>query len=156
VTDAFVQRVDECGLNGFHFIKVWPYPKGVHWREAAKKKEKAKGVKQLKRHTLLIRLWLKGNEPDAAEKRAIKQLEDDLDAQLAVRSLCAPLFGCYDGSDIADGEFRMFLAAPDADKLEQKLLPWLKAINWPRRAEAIKRYGDLYDQTAEERLISLR
>lgn len=33
VTNVFVDRVQERGLGGFHFLKVWPLPKGSNWRQ---------------------------------------------------------------------------------------------------------------------------
>jgi hypothetical protein len=45
VTDKFVSRVVEHGLNGFDFQIVWPLPPGVSWFELAKQatKERNRG-----------------------------------------------------------------------------------------------------------------
>jgi hypothetical protein len=36
VTGRFASRVREHRLEGFAFVKVWPYPKGVDWRKPPK------------------------------------------------------------------------------------------------------------------------
>jgi hypothetical protein len=153
VTDQFVRRVREAGLNGFDFPKIWPFPRGVNWRmEAKKQRRKTQKRRKLKDNTLVIMLSLAGNKPNAKEKKCIKRLENDLDVQLAVPSLDAPYFGSYEGSDTVEGEFRMFLSCPDADALEQKLLPWLEAIDWPTEIYVMRRYGDMYDPDVPEEM----
>jgi len=125
VTDKFVKRVQDAGLNGFDFTKVWPLPKGTNWRRQPRSETlKPNPLRELKCHSLIVVLPVKGKKPDAKERRAIKKFEDDLDAQLVIQSLDAPYFGSYEGSENPPGEFRMFLSCPDADRLEEKLRPW--------------------------------
>ena len=40
VTDAFKERVEAAGLQGFDFVKVWPLPRGTNWRQLHKKKRR--------------------------------------------------------------------------------------------------------------------
>lgn len=151
VTGEFVQRVRDAGLNGFDFRKVWPLPLGVNWRtEQQTEIPDATGGKELKRHTIVIQWPLAGNKPNAGERKLLKHLENELDAQLAVPSLEAPFFGCYEGSDKVAGEFRMFLSCPDADRLEEKLHPWLGCLSLASTVRVLKRYGDMHDPDADE------
>lgn len=153
VTDQFVKRVHEAGLNGFQFNKIWPFPPGVNWeRQAVKQRRKTLKAQKFRDNTLVIMLSLAGAKPKAKEKKYIKSLEDDLNAQLTVTTLDAPYFGSYEGSDIVDGEFRMFLTCPDADALERKLLPWLQAIDWPTEIYVMRRYGDMDDPDVPEEI----
>jgi hypothetical protein len=151
VTSEFVQRVRDAGLNGFDFRKVWPLPLGVNWRTEQKTEiSVATCGKELKHHTIVIQWPLAGNKPNAVERKLLKHLENELDAQLAVPSLEAPFFGCYEGSDKVAGEFRMFLSCPDADRLVEKLHPWLSCLSWASTVRVLKRYGDMHDPDAEE------
>ena len=159
VSNHFVDRVRDCGLNGFNFRKIWPLPKGVNWRLEDKRVKVAKpehrDVLALKQQTVVLQLLLTGQKPNTAEKSHIKRIEDDLDAQLAVKSLDEPFFGVYEGSDIANGEFRVFLCCPDANRLVQKLDPWLRRIGWKSGLRVFKRFGDLRDVNAPEEAFEL-
>ena len=157
VTSSFVNRVYEAGLNGFHFIKIWPFPKGVNWRKESNRKEKMKraATRSLKQNTVVVILPLTAAKPNASEKKKIKLLENDLDAQLAISHLAAPFFGQYEGSDNVDKEFRLFISCPDANKLLEKLSPWLNTLNWRRTVYVMKRFGEMHDESAAEEIIEL-
>lgn len=152
VTDEFVKRVQTHGLNGFDFAKIWPFEKGVNWEaQPAMETYEAADKVELKQNTLVIILPLKGKKPDKDEKKIIKRLGSELDAQLVITSLDAPYFGSYEGDDTVNQEFRMFLSCPDVDALMNKLEPWLKGLAWPSKATVLKRYGNLHDEDAEEK-----
>lgn len=38
VSQQFVDRVQEHNLNGFHFVKLWPLPRGKSWRKSVPNK----------------------------------------------------------------------------------------------------------------------
>ncbi len=157
VTRTFIDRVYAAGLNGFDFIKLWPLPEGTNWRIEDKKLKKKQFAirKNMKAQTVVVAFALSGKKPSAAEKKSLAKLEDDLDAQLAVRSLDAPFFGVYEGHEIQEGEYRMFLRCPDADALAAKLIPWLQSIVWSSEVHAMKRYGDMRDPNAREKILDL-
>lgn len=157
VTDQFVKQVREHGLNGFDFLKIWPYEQGINWRlEAKKKRKKAAISKKLKQNVLVIILQFKKTKPNASEKRIVKQIEDELDAQLIIPSLDSPYFGSYEGIDTIDGEFRLFLSCPDVERLVLKLDPWLNQIEWPSNVYIMKRYGEIHDADAEETVEQIK
>ncbi|EDL58364.1 hypothetical protein [Gimesia maris] len=157
VTDSFVDRVLSSGLSGFRFVKIWPYKRGEDWRIQGKKTHKKAAIrKDLKKQTLVLFLQLNKEKPISTEKKAIKKLEDELDAQLVLQSIDAPYFGSYEGIDTLDGEYRLFLSCPDVDALSEKLQPWLNHLEWPNSAYIMKRYGDMYDSDAEETLEQLK
>jgi hypothetical protein len=156
VTDVFVKRVEESGLNGFDFIKCWPFPKGVYWQlENKKHSPQRKVAEKLKQQTLVLIFPVVGKKPNASEKKVIKRYEDELDAQLVIRSLDAPYFGSLEGDEPVEGEMRLFISCPDVDRLVQKLQPWLDHLGWPRTCYAMKRYGKMYDENAEESVIEI-
>lgn len=157
VTDSFVDQVLSSGLNGFRFVKIWPYKRGENWRiQGLKTSKKAAIRKSLKKQTLVLFLQLKKEKPVSTEKKAIKKLEDELDAQLILQSMHSPYFGSYEGSDTVDGEYRLFLSCPDVDVLCQKLQPWLEHIVWPSSVYIMKRYGDMYNPDVEETLEQIK
>lgn len=162
VTDAFVDRVQQCGLNGFHFLKMWPHPEGVNWRMEAKRvdeelelaRQKAGEIDaNLKNQTVVIFLGYEGTKPSAVEKKKFKRLQDELDAQLMVASLNAPYFGSYEGHEEKPGEIRMFLSCPDANALVQKLRPWLGQLDWPGSVSILKRFGTMHDAEAPQEVV---
>jgi hypothetical protein len=44
VTNTFAEAVTEHSLNGFNFVKVWPFPEGVNWEREKRKKQRAPTV----------------------------------------------------------------------------------------------------------------
>lgn len=157
VTNHFVERVTQAGLNGFEFTKIWPYTKGVNWRLEAKKQNVRDTIAEnMKQNTLVIFLKLKKDKATRDEKKYVKQLQNQLDAQLVLQSIDASYFGSYEGIDIVDGEYRLFLSCPDVDALCEKLQPWLNYLEWPNGAYVMKRYGGMYDPDAEETLEQLK
>ena len=122
--------------------------------EALKKEKKKRTItRQLKKHTLVVILPLSGKKPTAAEKKKIKALENELDAQLMVTSLDAPFFGSYEGSDNVNNEYRIFITCPDVNALVQKLHPWLQALGWSGPVHVMKRFGEMHDVEAPEELL---
>lgn len=157
VTDDFVRKVHEAGLNGFEFTKIWPFPREINWRDQASKRFKWKDeqVQRLKQNVLVLMLPLSGKKPTAVENKRICQLELELEAQLLIPSLNAPIFGKYEGSETINQEHRLFIACPDVARLVTKLLPWLRTLDWGRQPRAIKRFGDLHDVDGREEVVDL-
>ena len=156
VSDDFVERVNESGLNGFNFTKVWPFPKNTDWEKEAAKQELASSKKMAKSgglpkgNSLILVFEFAKKKPSKAELKQISNYEDELDVQLVVKSLDEKYFGSLEGREKVDGEMRLFLSSPDVDSLELKLEPWLENLNWGRSVTYIKRYGDLHDPDAKE------
>jgi hypothetical protein len=136
VTETFVRRVREHGLNGFVFLKVWPVPEGtLLWKfhKQERKKQLPKGLptgKTLKGNVLMIFLNLANPEKaNKAELAQIKRLEDDLDNLLVTNSQDVPI-GSLEGHDFKRGKCRFILSCPDASALEKHLQPFLKKLKW--------------------------
>jgi len=156
VTEAFVDRTQRAGLNGFDFAKIWPYPRGVDWNsEAAELRRRRRKKSDPEKQTLVVILSLSGEQPNAREKQHIKRLEDELDALLGTPTLKSTYFGTYSGTDITEGEYRMFVTCPNVDKLCDKMLDYLQNLHWPGKACAIKRYGRMYDAKAKEAIVDI-
>ncbi len=156
VTDKFVQRVREYGLNGFDFIKLWPFDRGVDWRKVGRRvTPKLTSDDDLRAHTIVLILPLKGKNPNREEDLKIRTFENELDSQLAISSLDSSFFGRYEGSDTINSEIRMFVSCPSANRLEAKLRPWLMHLNWRGSPLLVKRYGTMHDDAAEEETVEL-
>lgn len=159
VTQAFRDRVEECGLNGFHFVKVWPYPRGVEWRQEEAKARRARAKKKgdLRGETLILRFRLAGTKPTATEKRLMKRFTEELITTLAgENTLTAPYYGTLESVELDRGEWRMFLSCGSVEKLATYLDSWLKACPWPGQLHIVKRRGHLFDGKAKEERIAIK
>lgn len=162
VTQAFVDRVRLHGLQGFHFIKLWPLPPGVSSEEedpAETEKEllvqTERGLLPAKGNTVVIRLGTAKAKASKAEKERLAKSMDEIDGLLCDPRADAPYFGSLEGDDRVDGELRLFLSCPDANALVDRLAPWLKRLTWKGRVEVMKRYGVFTDPDCAEETIVL-
>lgn len=153
VSDAFKARAEEAGLNGLHFIKVWPIPKDVEWR--MERRKNSKGVK-LAGEAFILRFRLKKDKPSTTEKKRAKEIEESLRDQLKVDSLEDKYYGTVEVSEFADGEFRIFCSCPSCEELADYLADWLPSVPWDYDFDIVKRYGHLYDAKAKEKRISIK
>jgi len=156
VTDRFKKRVDQAGLNGFEFWKVWPLTENSDWfvehRTARKKSPTAK----LTGEALGVRFTLGGEDPTVAEKKLAAAIEASLATALKVDSLDAPYQGSIELSEFADGEFRVFCTCPNAEQLVEFLKPWLDQVAWDGDVAITKRFGNFYDTKAKEKRVQIR
>jgi hypothetical protein len=164
VTQPFVSRAEAHGLQGFNFIKVWPWPPGILWHDVNKQRRRARlrkdlpAGKTLKGNTLVIQLQLSkpNSKGTPAERKAVEKIMDQLDAMLVDVDSDAPPVGNLEGFDYGvPGECRLFLSCPDADALAAKLRPWLKKLHWPHSVRMLKRYGNFADRDAREETVKL-
>ncbi|MEI8212564.1 MAG: hypothetical protein WCI02_10475 [Planctomycetota bacterium] len=146
VTSPFVERVNQTGLNGFHFKKVWPFPVGIdYWMEDKKSRKAAtqihasSGSVSFKAQSLVLRLTLAGPKLSKDEKKRIAFIEDELDAQLFTPSLESPFFGCLEGKKTSKGVTTLFLSCPDSEKLYEILSNWLESLRWTPRPTVVLR-----------------
>jgi hypothetical protein len=146
VTTPFVERVHEHGLNGFHFVKVWPFPEGTNYRLEDKKHwladrqiVTASGPADIKAESLVICLPLAGAKLSADEKKRIAVIEDEIDAQLFTPTLDTPYFGSLEGKKTAKGMTKLYLSCPNAEALFGKLETWLRSLAWEPRPTAVLR-----------------
>ena len=162
VSTPFVEKVHEYGLNGFHFVKVWPFPEGVDYRIEDKKRWK-EGRRvmtptvstDIKAESLVICLPLDSGKLSKDEKKRISSMEDDLDAQLFTPTLDDPYFGSLEGKKTAKGITKLYLSCPDAEALFRKLSHWLKALNWQPRPKVLVRNVSFDDFSAGGREVTV-
>ena len=156
VTDKFKTRVEDSGLNGFVFIKVWPLVPGTNWEiEEAIRRKKCKKV-QLVGQALILRLRLKKDSPSSRERKMVEQILESLASKLVVESIDHRYWGTLEVSEFEDGEFRIFCSCPNCDELAEYLSDWVENVPWEHDFAVVKRYGNLYDQKAKETRILIR
>lgn len=157
VTQPFVDRVREHGLQGFHFIPLWPLPEGVIWREIDRKTsreesliETEEGSAPIKGNTVVLAFPLARAKPDQAEKAQLAKFMDELDSLLNNPRRKSRYYGNLEGDDHDRGVSRLFLSCPSADALVKKLRPWLEKLSWNKPIRVIKRYGEYTDPNCRE------
>jgi hypothetical protein len=164
VTQPFVDRVHQLDLQGFHFIKLWPLPPGVSWRDEDRKNRRneeqvkiKRGATPVKGNTVVLLLPIAKAKPSKAEKDRLTKVMDDIDALLhdPAGKTDAPYHGSLEGDDVFEGGMRLFLSCPDADALVEKLYPWLKALSRKTHVKVLKRYGEYVNVNCREEWVEL-
>jgi hypothetical protein len=156
VSEEFVQRVKLNNLNGFNFIKIWPFSKnGPTWQEHHRKNQQLQTEEliRMEKHTLVIVLILENNNIKQYEKEQIVLFENALDSELMIPSIESKYYGNYVGHDIVNNEYRIFLSCPDVDLLFQKIKHLINTSQWSGNIILIKRYGKINDPDAKEVVI---
>lgn len=161
VTTPFVERVAAAGLNGFHFMKIWPFPEGVdYWmedkknRKAANELKTASGFQNIKAESLIICFPTQEAKLSKEERERIREIEKELDGMLYTTTLSTPFWGCLEGRRGFKGMVRLYLSCPNAEKLFQKLSHWLKELKWSPRPVAVLRQFPFDDVRTEGREVS--
>ncbi len=140
VSNVFVDRVVKSDLCGFDFVKIWPLPPGVDYFKAH-----YDGIKHNKEIGFWNGLPIKGQsigiefhpmdtKLSKEEKSKIAQIEDELDAHLMVRSTDPKYyFGCLESKRTVKGVVKLYFSCPNAERLFEKLRPWLQTIEQPSK-----------------------
>ena len=163
VTDQFVQRVQLLRLNGFNFVKVWPFPEGVDYglknserrRQRGNRVRSVSGIKEVKSESMTIDFPLMSSKISLEEKKTIARFQDELDALLVTHSEDEVYFGNLEGRTTGKGKTRLVLSCPDCKALLEKLRPWLISLEWPAKPLVYLRHGSWDDTEVEEILASV-
>ncbi len=149
VTDTFKQRVDDAGLNGMQFSKVWPLPPGESWEmlELREKRNREKSLQPLKGQALSIDLSSKDLESEVEQERMdtiLKQVATELAQHQA--SMQKGFVGAIEGVEMTDDLARIWVVCPDSNVAAEMIQPIVKAANWPGAACLTLFRGNRYDQ----------
>lgn len=164
VSQAFVDRVREHELQGFHFIKLWTLSAGLGGQDEVPQESQKKAQLQAKGrsapvsgNTVVLRLPIARSSPSKKEKERLAKLMDEIDALLydPAAKLSDPCEGVLEGDDVVKGELRLFLSCPNADTLVEKMRPWLKTLSWKGGVKVLKRYGEYVDVDCPEEYVEL-
>ncbi|MCA9241266.1 MAG: hypothetical protein KDA37_13745 [Planctomycetales bacterium] len=161
VTEVFRRRVEENGLQGFNFIRLWPLPPNVSWSRLAREQSKRQETQDLpsgqsiKGNSLVIRLMLPNGlqEPTNEHWARLSAILNNLDALLLDTDSATPYIGSVEGHDVVQAEFRVFCSCPDVDELSAQIQEWRERIDWDGPTQFVKRYGHFTDPDAKEVVI---
>ena len=96
-------------------------------------------------HAVIVTLQLSDSEFGTTEERAaIFDLETKLEATIADRGV-----GEYDGHEIGEGKYTLYMYGANADALFEIVEPILRETSLLDGGNAVKRYGDAADPSAE-------
>lgn len=132
VSNVFSERVTECLLTGFDFAKAWPLPPGSDYEieYLQSKKKGTRSFSHLKEQSIVICFRIENLQ---IERKRIASIEDAIDAHLFVPSSASPYFGALEGKRTSKGITRLYLSCPNAERLFEKLRPWLQTIEQPSK-----------------------
>lgn len=139
VDDRFVRRVEQAGLFGFYFVKIWPFADHESWEDVElrrKRKRKQEGViGELRCHSIEIRLPISdqpnGSEPSDRDCEAAGVLFDKLSAAFAQqKSTEDPFIGAVEQFEPGPGDIVITIICPNSDRAFQAIEPELKSIKW--------------------------
>jgi hypothetical protein len=162
-TQRFVDRVEGAGLQGFLCIPIWPLPAGVTYngerqrlfKLAEKWKPKDMPELNIKGNTVVLRLYCERKTPSKKEltsaEDVMRHLEESLYNDRQARA--EDYFGNVEGHDTVEHEIRVFLSAPDCDRLVSHLMPTLRTLPWPWKFHVVKRRGEYVDEQAAEEYV---
>lgn len=156
VSNVFVDRVVEGDLCGFDFVKVWPLPPGVDFFKFhydGLKQRKDIGFwngRPIKGQSIVIEFQPENMKFTKQEKSLISRLADEIDVRLMVCSTDQNhYFGCLESMRTLKGITKLYLSCPEAERLFEKLRPWLKTINQPTKPRVFLKKVP-YDHTPAE------
>ncbi len=84
-------------------------------------------------------VWLKlsdGHFGTPKEREDLRTLEDRLESTIAEHEI-----GQFDGNEVGDGWYTLYIYGPSTDRLGEVLLPIVQVARPPAGSYAIKRYG---------------
>jgi hypothetical protein len=165
-TQRFVDRVEREGLQGFLFVPIWPLPEGVTYNEeryrvckqAEKWKPKDAPALPIKGNTVVLRLYCEAKKPTKKELVALEDVVAQMEKSLYNEQQERPedYLGNVEGHDVVDYEIRVFLSAPDCDKLVAHLMPSLRTLPWPGRFHVVKRRGEFVEEDVLEEYVRVQ
>ena len=124
---------------------------------AEKWKPKDMPVLDIKANTIVLRLYCDRKKANKKELAAAEEVMAYLEESLynPNQSASETYFGNVEGHDIVDFEIRVFLSAPDCNRLVTHLMPCLRTLPWPGRFLVVKRRGEYTDIEAEEEYVPI-
>jgi hypothetical protein len=154
------EKAESAGLNGFYFIKIWPFPEGESWErmETLRRRSSRGKTEPMKGQCLTISLKLERGKPTEAQESWVRELAFQLEEFLneGADSQEAEFVGAIDDVDSHKNKARIILACPDVYLLFDKIKPWISKVDWPGAVEVEMRFGNRFDDEAKTVLLSIK
>jgi hypothetical protein len=111
----------------------------------------------IKGNTVVLRLYCERKKAGKRELAAAEDVMTHLERSLYDENQASAesYFGNVEGHDVVAYEIRVFLSAPDCDRLIALLMPCLRTLPWPGKFHVVKRRGEFVDEQAAEEYVSL-
>lgn len=158
VTDEFKKRVEDANLNGFLFEKVWPFKRGIDWREkAGEVRQKIRNQSEkLRGESIYIDFYYPDGGLASKSRIQLEKLADSIEMLLSDEMKSN---GEYLGTlEMADdcGEYsRFYVSCPSIKKIQTKLTSWVASRKWPYTCAITFRLGHLHEIKVKERRVEL-
>ncbi len=160
VTEDFKARVERHCLNGFYFIKAWPFPSGESYElaEIARRRELRKTKGKLKGQCVAILLSVPGVEATEEEEKLGFPLAEQLNELLVskMQDLNGEFLGSIESLEPEKKALAIYLVGPDAERLAEAIDPWLKSIKWPHAVTMVKYAGNRFEHGVKKTKVKIR
>jgi len=125
-------------------------------RLARKWKPKDAPALDIKGNAVVLRLYCGSKKATKKEIAAAEEVMSHLESALYDEDQKdADYFGSVEGHDLVDREIRVFLSAPNCDRLVERLMPALRSLPWPGKFHVVKRRGEYVDEDAAEEYVRI-
>lgn len=166
VDNRFTERIDQAGLIGFWFNKIWPFRPGESWEELAwkrKRQHKRDGkFAPLRSQSLEIRLPISdaprdGDEPSDRECQAAEVIIDQLTNAIAEQTKAndGNFIAAIEAIEPGPSGVIVTLVCPDARRTFETIEKTLRASGWPFAMEVNLVPGDPLDRTVKTENIRI-
>jgi hypothetical protein len=160
VTEEFKARVEKHCLNGFYFIKVWPFAPSESYRDAERirKRERRKTKAALKGQCVAILLSVPGIEATEEEEKLGFPLAEQLNELLVskMQDFNGEFLGNLECLEPQRKALGIYLVCPDAERLAEAIDPWLKSLNWPHAVTLVKYAGNRFEHGVKKTKVKVK
>lgn len=164
VDNRLVERVEQAGLVGFWFNKIWPFLPGESWEDLARKRKRehkrAGKFSDLRSQGVEIRLPIRdeaqdGDEPTEKECEEAEAIVDQLTAAIAEQTKAneGQFIAAIEAIEPGPSGVIITLVCPDAKRTFEVIKPTLRASNWPFAIEVYVVPGDPHDRNVKSEII---
>lgn len=160
VTEEFKARVEQYCLNGFYFIKVWPFAPGESYARAEqlRKRESRKIKEKLKGQCVAILLSVPGDEATEEEEKRGFPVAEELNELLVnrMKETTGEFLGSIECLEPEKKALGIYVVGPDAEQLAEVIEPWVKSIDWPHAVTLVKYAGNRFEHGVKKTKVKIR
>jgi hypothetical protein len=158
VTETFKDRVDKAGLNGFYFIKVYPYNEDEDWEriEVRRSRDRRDRLNAIRGNTAVLHLSTASKSQSEEEENAAMTFALKISELLAEehKTLTGDFLGAIEQLDIGRRELLIVMVCADVDRLAGFLESKISKSDWAQPMWLEKIYGGYYDRKAERQKMT--
>lgn len=160
VTEEFKARVEQYCLNGFYFIKVWPFAPGESYERAEllRKRESRKIKEKLRGQCVAILLSVPGDEATEEEEKRGFPVAEKVNELLVnrMKDMTGEFLGSIECLEPEKKALGIYVVGPDAERLAEVIEPWVKSIDWPHAVTLVKYAGNRFEHGVKKTKVKIR